>query len=238
MSCTAYRKEFVCMTSRQYKHLSLEERKEIETLLNNEDITLKLISSVLNRSPKCIRYEITHHRKISIRANRRNKCGRQSSCTIRRLCSQCISGLCMYCSFNNCNELCEDFIAYPTCPRVSRFPYVCSGCKNIKDCKMPKYFYFSSIAHQQYMQNIRTWKEGPKLNDIELAKISKAFQSGKENGHSINVILNENDLPISSSTAYRYVNNRYIAGYIRIDNKRAVAYKQKSPKLAPVNYYG
>ncbi|MBR2825092.1 MAG: helix-turn-helix domain-containing protein [Solobacterium sp.] len=72
----------------------LKERKEIELLLNNERITLKQIASILHRSPKCIRYEITHHRKLIIRANQINKCGKQNVCEIHRLCPHCVSALC------------------------------------------------------------------------------------------------------------------------------------------------
>ena len=225
------------MTSRHYTHLSLEERKEIESLLNTQNISLKQIASILNRSPKCIRYEIIHHRKIRIRANQRNKCGRQNSCEIHRLCTHCVSGLCKFCTHDNCNELCDQFISFPTCPRVSRFPYVCSGCKSLDTCKMPKYFYFSDIAHQQYMRNIRAWKEGPRLDDAQLASISTAFQEGKKLGHSVDVILNQNDdLPISLSTAYRYIKKRHIAGYVSIDGKRIVRYKKRAPKPIPLDY--
>ena len=227
---------FYSMTSRQYTHLTLEERKEVESFLNYQSISLKQIAATLNRSPKCIRYEITHHRILRIKANQRNKCGRQNDCEIRRLCTHCISGLCKHCSHDNCNELCDQFISSPICPRVSRFPYVCSGCKSLNTCKMPKYFYFSDIAQQQYMRNIRSWKEGPKLDEAQLADLSIKFQKGKELGHSVDIIVNENHLPISTSTAYRYIKNRHIAGYINIDAKRAVRYKQRTPKPTPLNY--
>lgn len=52
-----------------YKQLSFGERFIIQNQLSNPDITLKMIANTLNRSPKAIRYEITHHLKVIIRAN-------------------------------------------------------------------------------------------------------------------------------------------------------------------------
>ena len=69
------------MTS-TYKQLSFDERLIIQNLLSDPNITLKMIAFTLNRSPKAIRYEITHHLRIVIRANTPNKCGRQNQCDI------------------------------------------------------------------------------------------------------------------------------------------------------------
>ena len=78
-------KEEYFMTS-TYKQLSFDERLIIQNLLSDPNITLKMIALTLNRSPKAIRYEITHHLRIVVRANTYNKCGRQNQCnTINHL---------------------------------------------------------------------------------------------------------------------------------------------------------
>ena len=92
------------MSDSNYHHLSLEERKCIESYLNVHDITLKQIAEMIQRSPKCIREEIKAHRRLKVRANQHNKCGRQNDCETRRLCTHCISGLCKGCTHDNCND--------------------------------------------------------------------------------------------------------------------------------------
>ena len=67
------------MVASGYKHLSLEERKSIEVLLDHSDIKLKQIALSINHSPKCEREEIKSHRLVRIHSNKINKCGRQDS---------------------------------------------------------------------------------------------------------------------------------------------------------------
>ena len=69
------KKEF--LITRTCKQLSFDERLIIQNLLSDSNITLKTIACTLNRSPKAIRYEITHYLRIIIRANTPNKCGSQ-----------------------------------------------------------------------------------------------------------------------------------------------------------------
>lgn len=54
------------MVASGYKHLSLEERKSIEVLLNHSDIKLKQIALSINHSPKCVREEIKVHRVVRV----------------------------------------------------------------------------------------------------------------------------------------------------------------------------
>ena len=154
-------KEEYFMTS-TYKQLSFDERLIIQNLLSDPNITLKMIALTLNRSPKAIRYEITHHLRIVVRANTYNKCGRQNQCDHTRLCTHCLQGHCKFCKHDNCNDLCPDFISTPICKHTSRFPYVCNNCPDAKTCKLPKVFYMADIAQKQRDDNVSSWKEGPK----------------------------------------------------------------------------
>lgn len=135
---------------KSYTHLSIENRKVIVSLLNHESITLNTIARSIGYSPKCILFEIKNHRKIRIRMNQHNKCGRQLYCSTQRLCTHCISGYCKGCKHDNYNQLCTQFVDYPDCPRTNRFLFVCSGCKKLESCKLPKYFYISEMAKREY----------------------------------------------------------------------------------------
>lgn len=223
------------MSNSGYHHLFSEERKAIEADLNIPNITLKSIAIELNRSPKCIRYEITTHRYVRIRSNQHNKCGRQAICTVQRLCTHCVSGYCKGCTNDNCNELCEDFIETPVCKRTERFPFVCSGCPNIDQCRLPKYFYSAAKADSQALSDNTYWRVGPKKSAAEMEQVTSSISKGVKNGHSIEVIIAEDNLPISTSTAYRYIEKRYIGDIANIDLKRKVRYLVRKPKIKQIS---
>ena len=174
-----------------YTHLTIEERKELEEYLNIENITLKLIAAQMERDPKCIREEVKKHRVLRVRKNQKNKCGKQNECRRTRLCTHCLSGQCKSCTHDNCNEICDQFFKEPVCKRTTRFPYVCNGCKDIDNCKLPKVFYIANTAQKEYEANIREWKKGPKLDDKEMSKVSKAVKEGvsKEEANALKTQL-------------------------------------------------
>ena len=216
------------MVASGYKHLSLEERKSIEVLLNHSDIKLKQIALSINHSPKCVREEIKAHRVVRIHSNKTNKCGRQVSCKKHRLCTYCISGDCKSCKHKDCNKLCDEFVSYPVCERIERFPYVCSGCPDIHKCHLPKYFYIARIAQDKYTQDKLEWRSGPRKSEAEMKSIVEAFQNNIPKKQSIDTIIHTNDLNISTSTAYRYIRDHQIPGIANIDLKRQVRYTQRS----------
>ena len=227
------------MAKSSYKHLSLEERKDLEQSLNLSDISLKNLAKKLNRSEKCIRYEITHHRQLKVRANQRNKCGRQKECTNQRLCTHCVQGFCKGCIHNNCNELCPDFIITPVCLRIIRYPFTCAGCKELEKCTLPKYFYIAQVSQDQAIRSQTVWKEGPRKTSVEMKRIEEALQDGVKRKMAVEVIINKKELPVSTSTVYRYIKKRHIGGIINIDLKRQVRYKPRDtakPKLTPIDY--
>lgn len=219
------------------KQLTEKQRYQIEIMLN-ENSSLSDIASVLNRDPRGIKYEIMKHRKLFVRSNLRNKCGMQDSCVRNRLCPTCISGKCKYCRHMNCNEICNDFIAFPQCKRTLRFPCVCNGCPTLKDCQLPKVFYRSHEAHMEYKNTISKSKEGVKLSEVELKKLDSIIKEGVKRKLSLDVIIQQNHLDISVSTLYRYINDNLLS-VKNIDLKRKVRYRQrytKKIKVVPIDY--
>lgn len=226
------------MTGRTYKQLSLDERIIIEHTLANSDLKLKVLAEKLNRDPKCIRYEVTHHRQLRVRSNQKNKCGLQDECCVNRLCPDCVTGKCRFCGHDNCNEICPSFTMEPSCKRLQRWPYVCLGCTQMSKCKLPKYFYYADQADREHLHSICDWKEGPRINEKEFSIICKAIQKGVENHQCLDVIIHENNLPISVSTAYRYVAAHLIPGVNNIDLKRKCRYRTRDnskPVIIPKN---
>lgn len=219
------------------KHLSDQQRLHIETMLN-ESYSLKDIASQLHRDPRGIKYEIVQHRILTVRENAKNKCGIQLLCKRSRLCPQCVSGRCKYCSYAKCSTLCDLFQPEPDCKRTKRFPYVCNGCDTLKECPLPKFFYKATQAHGEYQHNISDWKCGTRFDENKLKHLDYHLSQGIRNGHSIGVIINTHNLDIAPSTAYRLIDQQLLS-VKNIDLKRQVKYRQRytsKPKAKPINY--
>lgn len=218
-------------------HLSFKQRQVIETLLN-ESYKLCDIANELHRDPRGIKKEIFNHRQLSVRQNAKNKCGIQISCKKSRMCDYCHSGLCKYCSYMKCSSLCSDFQELPDCKMIKRFPYVCNGCQQIKECPLPKVFYKAHIAQKEYEFNVSEYKRGPQLNDIELKALDDIISDGVKRGLSLEVIIETYHLHIAPSTVYHYIDLNLLS-IKNIDLKRKVRYRQRytsKPKVNPMNY--
>lgn len=218
-------------------HLIEKQRDQIEIMLN-ESKNLNEIAFSLGRDPRGIQKEIIKHRKLYIHGKRKNICGNQEICRKVRICNQCSSGKCKYCSVLNCNDFCEEFTNEPNCKTCKRFPYVCNGCSKIKDCFLPKYYYKAKTAQEEYIKNVSQWKKRTKFSEIELKKIDEIVKEGTNKGHSIDVIVNKSKLNVSTSTIYRWIENKVLTTK-NIDLKRKVRYKPRiteKPKAKPLNY--
>ena len=227
------------MTGRTYKQICKEERISIETDLNIPGIMLKTVAEHIDRDTKSVRYEVTHHCILRIRANQRNKCGLQKLCTKVRLCDDCVTGHCRECHHDNCNEICPDFTERPVCLRLQRWPYVCNGCADLSVCKLPKLFYYASEAERDHRHSVSDWKTGPRTSEIDMAGIIKAFQEGTAKGLSVDVIIAVYHLSISVATAYRYIDDHLIPGVKNIDLKRKSRYSARDTgkaKIVPKNH--
>ena len=217
--------------------LSLKQRQILESLLN-EGTKLCDIASELHRDPRGIAYEIKTHRQLFVRKNQRNKCGIQDKCKKVRLCNDCDSGLCKYCSHIHCDSICPDFCELPDCKAIRRFPFVCNGCDSIKSCHLPKLYYKAQVAHNEYKDNISLHKKGPKADEIKLKELDEIISEGVRKGHSIEVILHVHGLSIAPSTVYRYINQNLLS-VKNIDLKRKVRYRPRTtdkPKANPMEY--
>ena len=223
--------------SHSIHHLTFKQRQHIETLLN-ESQKLCILSMNLNRDPRGIKKEIVNHRQLSVRQNAKNKCGLQIVCKKSRLCNNCESGLCKYCSYAKCSTLCCDFQELPECKTMKRFPYVCNGCDKIKECPLPKVFYKASTAQTEYEFNVSEHKKGPQLNAVQMKQLDKIISDGVKRGIAIEVIIETNHLHIAPSTVYHYIDLNLLE-VKNIDLKRKVRYHQRytiKPKAKPLNY--
>ena len=211
--------------NKSFNHLSFDDRKIIAIMLDNDSKLIDIAKSI-NKDKSAISREIKKHRYLYVRINAKIKCGSFDLCNIKRLCDNCPNGFCKFCSHKRCDQLCHSFQPYPQCSRITRFPHVCNGCPSLASCKLPKLFYNETKANDNYKTNVSDCKKGPKLNELQLAHLNDVLSKGLANNHSIDIIINTNNLKISTATAYRYIWKGHLA-IKPLDLKKASKYKPR-----------
>lgn len=116
------------------------------------------------------------------------------------------------------------------CKRVSRWPYVCTGCnkKYNHQCCFTKYKYDTQKAQNKADINLVNSRKGIDIDSKEFQELDKIVKDGIDNKKSIYQITIENKDIINKSvtTLYRYVNKGYLTTK-RIDLPYAVTYKKR-----------
>ena len=95
------------------------------------------------------------------------------------------------------------------------------------------------IAQKQRDDNVSSWKEGPKKSNAEMKTIVDAFEKGIKQNFSPDIVIHNNQLDISVSTACRYIHFHHMGAIINVDLKRQVKYKTRSSNkhvVIPINY--
>ena len=116
------------------------------------------------------------------------------------------------------------------CKRITRWPYVCTGCNKRynNQCCFTKYKYDAQKAQNKADNKLINSRRGIDINQDEFKKIDKIIKEEKDNKKSIYQITIENKEEINKSvtTLYRYVNNGYLTTK-RTDLPYAVTYKKR-----------
>ena len=129
------------------------------------------------------------------------------------------------------NRICINFPDKTSsdCPKLKRWPYVCSNCKQkYVKCPFIKFKYDAKIAQRRADANLINSRKGIDISDDEFNKLDSIIKNGIDNNKSIYQIKIENSDYIDKSitTLYRYVNKGYLTTK-RIDLPRAVKYKKR-----------
>ena len=116
------------------------------------------------------------------------------------------------------------------CKKVTRWPYVCTGCNKRygNQCCFTKYKYDAQKAQNKADNNLIISRKGIDIDSDEFQRLDKIIKNGIDNKKSIYQITIENKEEINKSvtTLYRYVNNGYLTTK-RIDLPYAVTYKKR-----------
>lgn len=215
-----------------HKHLSLEERFFIATQLDS-NASFKSIALDLDRDCTTISKEVRAHKifkKTGAHGRAFNNCSLRYHCDRRRLCSSCNSR--RYCwSCKKCTSVCTDFVE-EKCPRLSRPPYVCNGCPDLKKCTLEKCFYQAVYAEEEYRTMLREAQEGISLSEAEVKHLDSILSPLIKKGQSLNHILvnNRDSIMVSRSTIYRLIDYNVFTAR-NIDLPRKVRYSRRKVRV-------
>ena len=115
------------------------------------------------------------------------------------------------------------------CPKIKRWPYVCTNCKNrYKECPYNKFIYNAKSAQEKADYKLKMSRKGLDVTTDEFKEIDNIIKVGVDNNKSIYQIMIENKDSINKSitTLYRYINKGYLTTS-RMDLPYAVKYKKR-----------
>lgn len=213
------------------KHLTQEDRHYIEDALN-ESYSLRDIAKRLGKDPTTISKEIRRNRVRfgKVGHTGRISCKNRTTCTRKQICSETCNQLCKKCTTQNCYRICSEY-APKTCTKLVRFPHVCNGCTRKVGCKTQKYRYRAKVSHANYIENLKTSREGIALTPEELVELDELITPLILKGQSITHIYahHKHEIKCSKRTLYTYFEQNLFNAR-NIDLPRKVKYKPRKKR--------
>lgn len=189
------------------KHMVLEDRKQIEALLNqNQSFTS--IAKALGRSTSTISREVkanrTENRKVPY-GRIPNRCKKARTCLKRDICNQCIKKADLCCRCSLCNRNCPEF-EEQKCSRLMRSPFVCNACSQSSKCTLVKQFYRADKAQKSYEFLLSEARSGFNITEAEIKDLNEIMDPLIRQGQSIEHILmsNPDTIMYSARSIYTY----------------------------------
>ncbi len=195
------------------KHLTLDSRIMIETMLNKQE-SFKSIARFLNKDCTTISKEVKNHfcfEKSGAYGRAFNDCRLAflHQCSAQMVCRQCSlrqGRLCWSCG--KCSSSCILYEKY-VCPRLSKPPYVCNGCPDRNKCSLEKRLYQAAYAQKEYELVRSESRSGFALSERELQQIDGIVSPLLRKGQSLHHIAvhHADELMKSERTLYSYINS-------------------------------
>lgn len=214
------------------KHLTFEQRVDIEKGLT-ENKSFTEIGRIIGKNPSTISKEVRLHAHTKERPDSgytHPPCIHRKNCKVTCLCDKMCGIHCKLCrkpSFR-CTDICP---AYETaeCEKLNKPPYVCNGCGKKTHCLMPRKFYSSKYAHDEYRSVLVDCRVGinqtpesiQSMNDLLVPLIKEKHQSI---GHIY--ATHAEELGCSRRTLYSYIND-CVFDVRNGDLRRSVRYKKR-----------
>ena len=183
------------------KHLTLEDRMRIETLLN-EGRSLRYIAERLDKSPSTISREIQTH--VTAAKQRPCDCKYFYDCKRNHVCgSPTCRKKCRYCA--NAKKKCKDYVRMQCKYHVQRRLTLCNGCKKQNNCHYGKFYYKGRSAYNAYKETLVNSRNGYDLTLEQLSEINNTVSPLIRKGQSVYHIVQSNSLSVSESTIRRLI---------------------------------
>lgn len=214
----------------KYKHLLLSDRITIEHALK-DSLSFKAIGKELNKDCTTISKEIRNHisfKKSGTYGSSFNNCIHRKSCSIKNICTPCTVPVNRYCLFcGKCISLC-DFYEKESCAKITKSPYVCNGCSDLKRCSLEKVLYSASYAQKEYELFSSESRRGISICEEEADALDRFISPLIRKGQSIHHICSNNPDAImhSEKTIYNYIQCNLFSAR-NIDLPRKVRYRPR-----------
>ena len=201
------------------KHLSLDERLDIEKYLN-QNKSFKEIGMLVNKNCTTISREIRNHyvtKNTGGIGRRFNNCIYRATCPNRG----------KACKLHNCVEFKEE-----KCHLLNKPPYVCNGCEKKHLCTLTKHLYDAIYSHKEYIDTLSETREGILIDQSEIDYLNEILSPlVKKQNQSIHhaVINNKNKIMFSEKTIYKLID----LGLLEIKNidlPKKVRFRQRNKK--------
>ena len=226
MGVSAKKVRYIIMSKQIHdnKHLTLDERKIIQTGIENRSNKVD-IARTIGKDPTTVAKEIKKHRTFKPR----NQFNYPSICIHRKECGSCKS---------KCNRYEET-----KCNKRDRSPGACNKCSNISKCHLDKYFYYATNAFEEYKTDLVDYREGINMTTLEVKELANILKPLLDQGQSLYQIKSSHkEIKQCIKTLYNYIEMGVFKNY-GIDNfslKEQVNRKQFKNKYKkrkePANY--
>lgn len=226
MGVSTLKARYIIMSKQVHdnKHLTLDERKIIQTGIENRSNKVD-IARTIGKDPTTIAKEIRKHRIFKPR----NQFIYPSICIHRQECG-------------GCNKQCSRYEEIK-CNKRDKSPGACNKCPKIATCHLDKYFYYATTANDEYKTDLIDFREGINMTTLEAKELANILKPLLDQGQSLYQIKSTHkEIKQCIKTLYNYIEMGVFKQY-GIDNfslKEQVTRKQFKNKYKkrkdPVNY--
>lgn len=205
--------------TRNYNHMSYSDREDLLKYVTG-GCSLRRIGKILNKSASTLSRELKMNcfcqKHSSFNQDRR--CAHYKNCMMRS---------------RSCTLTCSNF-EKEICPRLQKAPWICAGCQNNTTCRKSRTVYSPKKAQSRYEELLVSSRKGPYVDNDTLMRINDTLTVYmKQKKQSLYHISKHNELGISSSSIYRYIEKQYLPDIRNIDLPKKSRYRKRIANTLP-----
>lgn len=206
------------------KHLTLDERKIIQTGIENRSNKVD-IARTIGKDPTTVAKEIRKHRVFKPR----NQFNNPSICIHRKECG-------------GCKKRCSRY-EEAKCNKRDKSPGACNKCPKMAACHLDKYFYYATKANEEYKKDLVDYRDGINMTTLEVKELAEILKPLLDQGQSLYQIKSTHkEIKQCIKTLYNYIEmgvfNQYgIDNFSLKEQVNRKHFKNKYKKRKePINY--